>query len=578
MPPAPRKHGCNVPPAPEAHPHVAAAERYVAAVLGGEIAACKWVRLACERHRRDVKRAATGGWRYVFDPVLAEKACGFIELLPHIKGKWARDRQLLRLEPWQCFKTVSIFGWVDKVTRLRRFRRAMLLEPRKQAKSTWAAAIGLFMLSSDGEHGAEIYSGATSQKQAYEVFGPARLMALGALGMRRHFGMDVNVSNINILDKASKFEPLIGKPGDGASPSCAIVDEFHEHQTSDQYDTMLTGMGAREQPLVLVITTAGDNVSGPCYDLLLTLRRVLEGVIEDEEFFGLEYTIDDGDDWASPAVLRKANPNLGVSVAEDFLIARQAEAVRNPREQARFRTKHLNQWISARSAFFNMAAWAACRNAPPLDEMEDGADVIIAADLASKLDIAAIELLFPQPGGRFVRHGLHYLPSRQIEDPAKEHYAAWAIAGDLVVTDGDITDYHRIRDDIVGLSKRFRVLEFVYDPHQATMLVTELQELGLECVEYPMTVLTMSEPLKMVDAAIVAGRLAHDCGPSHPMTWQMSNVVAKIDAKDNVYPRKERPELKIDGPVALTMAMGRAMMLEIDDGVSPYETRGLLVL
>ena len=548
-------------PPPDQHPHVAAAESWVTGVLAGLIPACKWVRLACQRHRRD---SARRDWKFRFDADKAERACKFIENLPHIKGKWAREKSLIKLEPWQCFKTVSVFGWVHAATGLRRFRKADILEPRKQGKSVWAAAVGLFMLTADGEFGAEVYSGATSEKQAYEVFGPARLMAMASTGLSRTFGVQVNVSNINVVAKNSKFEPIIGKPGDGASPSCSITDEFHEHQTPDQYDTMLTGMGAREQPLALVITTAGDNVSGPCYDHVLSGRKVLEGVVEDDELFYLEFGIDEDTDWTTPEALRMANPNLGVSVSEDFLRARQAEAIRNPREQGRFRTKHLNCWVNSRSAYFNMAKWAACRTAPALDDMPPGAECYLGLDLASKVDIAALEMIFPMGDGTSVRHGIAYLPEATVDDPANSHYAGWRIDGRLVVTDGEVTDYGRIRDDILDLCGRFRVVEVAYDPFQATMLVSELMAENVPVVEFRPTVLTMSEPMKHLDALLASSRLRHDCGPNDPMTWMMSNVVAKADAKDNVYPRKEKNELKIDGPVALMMAIGRMMAAEAE--------------
>ena len=568
MAPAARKRSAPPPPPdePPAHPHVAAAEAYVDGVLSGDILACKWVRLACQRHRDDLARAEAcdPDFPYFFEKDLAERTCRFVERMPHIKGRWAARKQMLQLEPWQCFIECMVFGW-RRADGKRRFRRVYVEVPRKNAKSTLTAANGLFMFCADGEYGAEVYSGATSEKQAWEVFGPARLMAKGRPALLRQFGISINAKNLNIGAKACKFEPLIGKPGDGASPSCAIVDEYHEHATSEQADTMLTGMGAREQPLLWIITTAGDNVAGPCYDHVLTGRKVLEQTIEDEEFFYLEYGIDEGDDWTDPAVLAKANPNIGISVNEDYLLARQREAIRNPREQGRFKTKNLNCWVNSRSAYFNMARWASCRTAPALEDMPPGADCYLGLDLASKVDIAALEIIFPNEDGTCTRHGFAYLPEATVEDPANSHYAAWRIDGRLVVTDGEVTDYGRIRDDILDLCSRFRVVEVAYDPFQATMLVSELMAENVPVVEFRPTVLTMSEPMKHLDALLASSRLRHDCGPNDPMTWMMSNVVAKADAKDNVYPRKEKAELKIDGPVALMMAIGRMMAAEASE-------------
>jgi len=331
--------------------HVAIGNKYAREVVDGKIPACKWIKLACKRHLDDLKRA---DWQFRFDEAKAVRACKFIELMPHTKGKWAAKGELLKLSPWQCFMTICVFGWVRSESGNRRFRRALLVVPRKNGKSAFAAAIGLYMLAADKEFGAEVYSGATSEKQAWEVFRPARLMATKNEAMRQHYGIEVNASNINILSDASRFEPVVGKPGDGASPSCSIVDEYHEHTTDELLDTMETGMGAREQPLSLIITTAGTNTAGPCYALQLEAQRMLEGVTTNHEFFALIYGIDPTDDWSTEAALRKANPNLDVSVALDFLSGRQREAVDSSRKQSVFQTKHLNVWVGAREAYFNV--------------------------------------------------------------------------------------------------------------------------------------------------------------------------------------------------------------------------------
>lgn len=423
--------------------------------------------------------------------------------------------------------------------------------------STLAAGVGWWMFAKDGEPGAEVYSGATTEKQAWEVFGPARQMALAEPLIPAGLGVTVNASNMIRLEDASKFEPIIGKPGDGASPHCAIVDEYHEHPTADLYDTMLTGMGAREQPLHLVISTAGYDISGPCYDDWLTVQKVLEGTAEDPTHFGIIYAADPEDDWTSEIALRKANPNAGVSVSIEFLQSQLRDAISNPRKQGTFRTKHLNLWENARDAYVNMQRYAECRDVSLRLDTFAGSRCVIGLDLASKIDIAAVELLFPREGGRYARFGRYYLPDETVQQPENDHYRGWARAGLLTVTDGNIIDFGRILEDLIGLAAQFQVEALAYDPFQATMLVTELMNAGLPCVEVKPTVLNLSEPMKQIDALIRDRKLAHDGDPV--MAWMMSNVVAKVDAKDNVYPRKERPEAKIDGFVALCMAMNRAM-------------------
>lgn len=554
-----------------AHPHVDAANRYARDVVAGKILACRWIILACERHLRD-KRASQGKeFPYWFDAKSAESACIFMEAFPHTKGRWAAKRERFVLQPWQCFLWCSVFGWKRRADKTRRFRRVLLLVPRKNGKSDQAARVGLYMLAADKEFGAEVYSGATSEKQAWEVFRPAHLMAKRTPEFQQWYGVEVNASNIHILSNGSRFEPLIGNPGDGASPSCAIVDEYHEHATDALVDTMETGMGAREQPLMLIITTAGDNMAGPCYALQKDAEKILQGVIEDESLFALIYTIDPDDDWTSLEALRKANPNFGVSVGEDFLLARRNDAINNARKQSTYQTKHLNVWVGARDAYFNVQRWRECSDASLLIEDFAGRRCVIGLDLASKVDIAALEVLFPVGDDDYVRFGRYYLPEATVEQGVNEHYQGWMREGRLIVTDGEIIDFGRIKSDILELCSRFQVDEVAYDPHQATMLVTELMEEGVPVVEMRPTVLNFSEPMKMLDGLIRAKQIRHDGDPV--MTWMISNVVAKVDAKDNVYPRKERAENKIDGAVALIMALGRSMVAQ--NSASIYESRGI---
>lgn len=565
------------------HPHVDAANAYAKAVVARKIPACKWVRLACKRHLDDLRKSAKKSYPYRFDEVKAEKVCRFIELLPHTKGEWAKTGQRIHLEDWQCFKTVVLFGWVRKQDNLRRFRKAIILEPRKNAKSTWAAGIGLYMLTADGEHGAEIYTGATTEKQAWEVFRPAKLMAQKTPALQQAYGLTVNASNLHILGNASRFEPLIGDPGDGASPSCAIVDEYHEHATDALVDTMETGMGAREQPMLLIITTAGDNLAGPCYAAMQDAQKVLEGVHQNDELFALIFTVDPKDDWKSELALRKANPNYDISVKGEFLRARQREATNNPRKVGTFKTKHLNMWVQARAAYFHIQRWnESAQSKITLGDFKSQ-PCRVGLDLASKIDIAAIEVVFKlsecqcdvatalqSKGFEFARFGKYFLPEDTVEHGDNEHYRGWVESeqGWITQTDGEMADYVEIRDTILDINRDHQLEEVAYDPHQAMMMVSELRDEGIPVVEVRPLVLNFSEPMKQMDGLIRAKKIAHNGDPV--FTWMLSNVVAKPDAKDNVYPRKDRDENKIDGPVAHMMAQARFMASDGGDDLSDF--------
>ncbi len=547
---------------PAPHPHVEAAKTWARDVLSGRIIMGKMIKVAAAAFLDDLKCARRRGSRFIFDPTKAERACAFMELLPHTKGKWVANQEPFKLEAWQCFLVVQLFGFLERSTKLRRYRTVLLFVARKNGKSDLAARIGLYMFVADGEFGAEVYSGATSEKQAWEVFRPARLMALNCPDLAEHFGIEINAKNLSTLERASRFEPVIGKPGDGAAPSCAIVDEYHEHKTDDLFGTMETGMGSREQPLMLVITTAGNDVSGPCYGMVSDARKVLAGVTTDDRLLALLFEPDEDDGWDSDEALLKANPNIGVSAGEQYLKDQRDKAVTSPRLQGRYRTKHVNQFVGARNAYFSLFDWIQCGDVTKTVEDFHHLPAIIGVDLASTVDIAAVVLLVLLGDDRYAAFGFFYIPERQLKLPGNDHYREWHTNGRLIVTDGDVIDLTRIQDDIEELCKWFEVWSVGYDPLQATQMAVTLSERGIPMVEVRPSTLTLSQPMKLLDGWMISKKIIHNGCPV--MTWMISNVVAKEDAKDNVYPRKERPENKIDGVVALLTAMARLLALSAE--------------
>jgi len=531
------------------------AEEYASDVIRGKILAGPYTRMACRRHLDDLKRQKTKRFEYRFSERFARSACGFIEDLPHIKARWAGS--LIKLEPWQIFNIASLFGWVRKSDERRRFTESYMEVARKNAKSTKAAGVGLYMFTEDGEPGAEVYSGATTEKQALEVFTPARLMAKKAEGFSEHYGLKIAAQSLYIEDSAAKFQPLVGNPGDGSSPHCAIVDEYHEHPTSALYDAMATGMGARDQPLLFVITTAGINIAGPCYEKRDQVIKTLDGTFENDRLFGNIYTLDEDDDWADFRVWVKANPNLGVSVYEDYLRGKLLEAKQRPDRQNIIRCKHLNQWMNASTAWMDPLKWKRCADPELSIEQFIGRRCIVALDIATKIDITAICLAFPDDSGNYTLFFRYYVPEETAELPHNTHYQGWIKQGWLTATSGDVLDFDLIREDLIATTKRFQVEQIAYDPWQATQLALQLQDRGAPVIEYPQQVRTMSEPMKELQALIYSGRIKHQGDPV--TAWMMSNVVARVDAKENIFPRKEFDKNKIDGPVSAIMALGIAI-------------------
>ena len=529
--------------------HTISALRYAEQVVGGDIVAGKYVVLACQRFIDDLERDDLQ-----FDEPAAQKACNFIETLPHTKGRWAAKREKLKLQPWQQFIVCNLFGW--KRNSLRRYRTAYNLISRKNGKSALGAGIGLYCFVADDEYGAEVYSGATTEKQAWEVFRPAKQMVDRTPALKNHFDIESNAKNMVVLSNGSRFEPLIGKPGDGASPSCAIVDEYHEHDSDVLYQTMETGMGAREQPLMLVISTAGSNLSGPCAEMQRDVVRVLEGQVQDDSLFAIIYTCDEDDEWDSDEALLKANPNIDVSVSGEFLRQQRDQARRSASKQNHFRTKHLNQWVGARTVWMNMLAWQRQKK-PSLFEQFKMAPCHLAVDLASRRDVAVVCGLWKQGDQYFTKQWL-YAPEVAAEENDK--YQQFTTSGEMVLTPGNKTDQEFIEEQIKKLCSEYNVQSIAFDDWQADYIITRLMDCGLPVINYNQTVKNMSAPMKQVEAEVLDGKLYHD--GNNCMTWMMGNVTAKIDAKDNIYPRKENDNdrrCKIDGPVALIMAMGRCL-------------------
>lgn len=552
-----------------ASPHVTAANKYAKNVVSGKSVACITIKQAAQRYLDDLKRSKKRDYPYKFDKELAEDACEFIELLPHTKGEWAQRRELLKLEPCQCFLVVQLFGWIHKKTGKRRFRECYYKVSRKNAKSVLAAAIGIYGFCADYEYGAEIYSGATTEKQAWEIFKPARLMCKKSPELMSYYGIEVNAKNLSIPNEGSKFEPIIGNPGDGASPSFALIDEYHEHKNADLYDTMDTGMGARSQPLKFITTTAGKSYAGPCYEKEKECKQVLEGTLDIPTLLVIIYEADPDTDWKSLKALKQANPMMGVSVNVDYLKNQQFLAIQNATRANTFQTKHLNLWVGSDTAYFNMAKWEKC--ADPSLKISDfvGEECVFALDLASKLDICAWLIAFK----RVIKGKDHYyffcrfyVPEETVENLQhfKESYEGWINRGLLTETDGDEIDFENLKDEILEEHAKYQVEEIAYDPWRATHLSHQLAAAGAETVEVANNRRVLSEAMKELDAAIISGRAHHD--GNDVLTWMISNVCANADDNDNVMPKKDKaaPQNKIDGAVAAIMAVSRLM--------SPAET------
>lgn len=536
---------------------------YALQVISGQQPACRELKQACERFIEDFYRP--DDWPFYYDQAWANHACEWIEThIPHVEGRWGS--KYLELQPWEKFIICNLIGWLDYENHYRRFWRAYLKICRKNGKSFLAMSIAMFLFCEGGEPGAQFYSGATSEKQAYYVFLPAWQVVRREESLREKYGLETSggwqkPQAIYSHHTASRFMPLIGDPGDGGGAALAIADEYHEHKTDALIDAMETGMGARKERLLLIITTAGSNFGGPCYEYEVQCKQLLDGVYEDDRTFVAIWGVDDGDAWDSEESLIKANPNYGVSIAEDFLQGMLNQAKLNPRKQSEFMRKHLNIWTGASDAFVNMDEWMRCADPGLSQDQFQDEDCILSLDLASKLDFTAkIKLWSREIDGK--RHyyvfPTFYLPERTVY--GNDRYEGWFRDGQLIATEGEEIDFNEIQFDVEQDISAFAVQEVVYDPWRASQLAHHLQSGGMTVVEWRGTPSNATPPMREFEAALSSGRFHHP--GNKVLNWMVSNVIAKRGIQDTIRPDKEKDENKIDGFVAIVQAMGRAMFRE----------------
>ena len=551
--------------------YVQAGLDYAKEVVAREILACKWVIAAAERQLADLQREPSADWPWVFDEARAARPCEFLSLLPHIKGKWARERRLIELEPWQCFIIATVYGWVHRETGLRRFLEVYEEIARKNAKSTKGSGLLLFMLAADGEHGAECYTAATTRDQARIVFDDAKAMAERTPDLRTYLGVAIMQHSLTVAHTSSKAAPLAaeGSTLDGLNVHFALLDELHAHKTRAVYDVIDTARGAREQSLLWTITTAGTDRSGICYERRTHVTKVLDKVIVDERTFGIIYTIDDNDDPFDPAVWPKANPNYGKSVLPDDLAAAAVKAQNTPSALNNFLTKRLNVWVNGgESPWIAMKAWDSCQDKSLQLTDFAGEKCWAGLDLAQKKDFAALCLAFFRDGIWYVFIRL-YLNELAVQESGNAHLSGWARAGYVQVTDGDITDFDVLAEDMRRDCRMFDMQEIAFDPALSMYFAGKLIEEGLPLVEITQRALFFTPPLLQTENLVLEKKLRHDGNPV--MSWMVSNLVVKVSKFNELRaPTKERPENKIDGPMAMLMALGRALAMVPKENIDDF--------
>lgn len=534
-------------------------------MLEGRIVVCEATYLAVWRHYDDLQKAPKRGLN--FSPAHARHCIEFFpQFLVHIEGPLGS--QPFHLDGWQMFFTALLVGWRN-ADGTRRFRTGYIEVARKNGKSTWMAGLGLYFTRFDREPGANVHSVATKQEQALEIFDPASLMVKRSRMLSAVLRVFDSRKRITSVDGSCIFSPLSSDANtlDGLNPSIVLVDELHAHKTRQVWDVMRSAMGARRHPLMLAVTTAGFIPYGICTEQRAYLLRILKGEVEDDTYFGVIFTLDEGDDWRKEENWGKANPSLGTAKSLAYLRSEAKAAAEVPSQLNNFLTKELNVWCNQAEAWFDIVVWD--KGKKPFDPASlAGRECYGGIDLASTTDLAAFVLVFPPVEGDPTWYVLPWIfcPAENIELRARRDkvlYPSWVQSGHLIATPGNVTDYEAIRQTIHLAREKYDIREIGFDSWNATHLTNQLQEDGLLMVKMMQNFGNLSAPSKRLEELVFSGKIRHG---GHPvLRWCAGNVTLLRDSNGNYRPDKGKSTERIDPIVATIMAIGRAIAY-IDQG------------
>lgn len=556
-------------------------EIYALACLQGKIPCGEYALRAMKRHFLDLIKSEKKAYPYRFDHERAEHTLKFFSFMRHSRAEWAG--QPLKLDPWQQFIIWCVFGWVGKKTGHRRFRTAYIEIPRKNGKTTMAAGVAAYLADADGEMGAEVFCVGADESQSLRCFNEIKFSVRKSPELAKRFRPFKDI--ITIDDTNSFIRPVAHNPDaiHGQNPSGAIIDETHKHKNDEVFDAMDGGRGARREPLLWCISTAGNRQEGIGYELNARARTCLDAVgtkwDPDERFFTIIYSADQGDDSFDELTWRKANPGFGISVKPEYLEEQMRTAKQNARKKRRFEQDHLNIWSQEYSKWLDVKLWDACAGKVPLKRFaREQIPLYIGGDLAARQDMCAIVALW-----RYEKH-FYFKPwfwvtreSLEIQRPIRTQLMQWAEEGLIHVEDSRIIDQTLIWKRVNWLAKHFNLQAVALDPTNAAWMMKKLDRQGITVVEYTQKPSFFAQPCKLLEDTLAEEGLSHGGNPV--LRWQAANVVVKTMDSGYVHvvkkaAREQTAGQKIDGIIAMLQAMGIWQRIngEDDDMVYTYES------
>ena len=531
--------------------YVAIAKGYAEDVASGEVVACLYVRQACQRFLNDLQRDE---FEWYLDSDRSDHVCAFIEnAIRHVKGPLAGKS--LKLQPWQIFILVNIYGWVDEDNYIRKHQTVVLEIARKNGKSLFASALAIYEMLF-GEEGAEVYSLATKRDQAKICWEAAlQMVDKSHPSVKEKFSSTVSA----LTNKAnwSKYAPLgrDSKSLDGLNPTLCIYDEAAAYSDRNLVEVMTSATGARDNFMHLFITTAQFSRTTIYYENRMHMANILSGKIEGDRWFGMIYTLDDGDEWTDENVWIKANPNIGVSLKTKWLQEQVTEATQMQSKRNNVLVKHFNIYTNAEANWLSPEEWEKCKT----DTLKKEGDCYVSMDLSATRDLTAVSMLW-NVGEEFHAGFQCFLPRKSMElvpIQIRPLYYDAVDRGVLRLTEGDVVDYREVRDYIIDLTRQYKVKAIGYDKWNANILVNELEEMKLPTISIGQGLAALSGPAKETERMISEGLIRHDGDPF--INWQAENCVKYTDPNDNIKIKKGDDEaMKVDAIIALIMNMSMA--------------------
>lgn len=546
--------------------------KYAYDVQKGKIIVGKKIKLAIQRFFDRIDNAENLGYRlnHTSGMHIIEFSEKFVF---HSKGPLAGSEFVL--SPFQQFTLYNVMAWEVKNTSgewVRLTKTVYEKVGRKNGKTALLAMMGLYFQGCDNESAPEIYVGATKEAQAKVLWEQAYQFVFKSQALRR-FGFKNTQREIRFSHNLGVFRFLGGdsKTLDGLNPSLSILDEYHAHPNDGVREVLESAMGARKNPLMYIITTAGFDVAGVCVQYEQVCIEILEGRKSDDSTWIMIHDIDKDDDWNDESTWIKANPNLNVSISIDYLRSEYQKCKNQPSKIPNFKTKHLNQYVDAPEVWIPAEVWE--KNKRSFDVTAFGkARSCAGLDLAATKDLTAyVYLSEPNENEERYLKPFFFMPKETIDARSKEDrvpYRAWVDAGYIIATEGSATDYDLVKDIIVSTSGPHGLKTLYYDGWNASNLVHDLSELGIPCEKFAQGIGSMSWPTKQFERLVLEGKLLHDGNPV--LSWMLAGCVIYRDANDNIKVHKGKSNRRVDGIVAAIMAYGGSLSVDDTSKISKY--------